>query len=124
LASFASTIVLSVPLYIGIFAILVSGFSAPPVRAQDDLTQGKAQSDAFFSGNVLEVTPEQVSVSRTILGKSPETRTFKILATTKIEGKMKQKSRVTVRYAAATGDEGDVALSIIVRVEKPGNKKN
>jgi hypothetical protein len=117
--SFASTIVLSVPLYIGVFAIVLSALAAPPVRAQDDLTQRKAQNDGFFSGNVVEVTGEQVVVSRTILGKPPEKRTFKILATTKVEGKMKQKSRVTVRYAAA--DEGAVALSIIVRADKPDN---
>jgi hypothetical protein len=113
--------VLSVPLYIGVFAILVSALATPSARAQGDLPQGKAQTDGFFSGNVLEITAEQVIVSRTILGKPAEQRTFKILATTKIEGKMKQKSRVTVRYAP--GDEGNVALSIIVRAEKPDNTK-
>ncbi len=107
------------PLYTGVLAILLSSLVSSPVRAQEETNH--AQADGFFSGNVIDVNAEQVTVSRTILGKPAENKTFKILPTTKVEGKMKQKSRVTVRYAP--GDEGDVALSIIVRADKADGKK-
>ena len=110
---------LTVPFRIAVLSVLLTVLHPTPARAQEDLTQGKAHTDAFFSGNVIEVSAGQVTVARTVLGKPPETRIFKITVATKIEGKMKQKSRVTVRYA--TGDEGDVAISIIVRAEKTDN---
>lgn len=85
--------------------------------------QAKADVDAFFSGVVVEIANDRVTVSRTILGKPPERRAFAVTGSTKVEGKMKQKSRVTVRYTAS--DEGDVALSILVRdgPERPEKKK-
>ncbi len=67
---------------------------------------------AFFSGIVEELPDGRVTVSRTALGKS-ENRSFLIKPTTKIEGKLKTKARVTVRFHAS--DEGDVAVQIIVR---------
>lgn len=69
--------------------------------------------DGFFSGTVTENAEDKVTVARTILGKPAENRTFVINAETKVEGKIKPKVRVTVRYAP--GEQGDVALSILVR---------
>lgn len=106
--------VLSVPLYIAVL-LLVSFI--PSVRAfQDDIAQSKGETDSFFSGNVVEVAADHVIVSRTILGKTPEKRMFKINESTKVEGKMKQKSRVTIRFA--TKEDGDTALAILVRSDQ------
>ncbi len=106
---------LVVPVLPAVFIAVLCTAITPPIIAQE---VPKSQSDAprptaFFSGNVVEVVAEHVTVSRSILGKTPEKRTFLITPDTKVEGKLKEKSRVTVRYSA--GDEGDVALSILVR---------
>jgi hypothetical protein len=77
------------------------------------MAQERNEMDGFFSGTVSEVAQDKVIVARTVLGKAPENRTFVINSETKVEGKIKQKSRVTVRYAP--GEQGDVALSILVR---------
>lgn len=117
--SFASTIVLAVPF----FAVLLALVPVPasPARAQESDPQAKSGGQMFFSGNVVEVAADHLSVSRSVLGKAPEKREFKITSATRVEGKIKQKSRVTVRYAA--GEEGDiVALAIIVRADKPDAK--
>ncbi len=92
-------------------------------RAQDEYSQGRPDAEGFFSGNVVEIATDHVAVSRTILGKASEKRIFRITADTRVEGKIKQRSRVTVRYAP--GEEGDVALSILVRerTEKNDSKK-
>ena len=90
-------------------AVLCAGLS--PLHTQEDADQA-----AFFSGVVAEMTAEKVTVSRVILGKDPEKRTFVINGETKIEGKLKNKSRVTVRFA------GETAVSIVVR-DKADKKK-
>ena len=56
---------------------------------------------------------EKLTVLKTVLGKTSETRTFLITKETRIEGKLKLKARVTVRYTHE--DEGYRALHIIVR---------
>ncbi len=86
-----------------------------PVAAQQETAPA---ADGFFSGNVVEMAPDHVIVSRTTLGKPPVKRTFALTADTKVEGKMKNKSRVTVRYQS--GEDGDVAVSILVREGKNG----
>lgn len=119
---------LTVSFSIAIVALLITASSSTPVLAQpgpfaqSEKVQANSVSDSFFSGSVVEFAADHVLVSRTILGKPAETRTFKINADTKTEGKLKQKSRVTVRYAPS--EEGDVALSILVRdrPEKDGVK--
>ncbi len=68
----------------------------------------------FFSGVVTALDPGQkITVVRTILGKEPETRAFAIDTNTKIDGQLKVKSKVTVRFASGAG--GDTAVSILVR---------
>jgi hypothetical protein len=51
-------------------------------------------------------------VSRAVLGKT-EKREFKLTADTKVEGKLRTKVRVTVRYES--GESGDTATLIVVR---------
>ena len=69
--------------------------------------------DTFFAGTVLEWTSGTITVSRVVLGKKTEKRSFRITPDTKVEGKMRTKVRVTVRYIA--DDDGDTATLIVVR---------
>lgn len=84
------------------------------------LISALAQEDApnFYSGYVVELSADKVSVERSILGQPPETRSFILTKKTKVEGRMKVKSRVTVQFGPS--DDGEVALHIIVRAG--GNK--
>jgi hypothetical protein len=74
-------------------------------------------TEEYFSGIVVSYTEETVTVARTILGKSSSSRHFAITSETQIEGKLKVKVRVTVKYV--TKDEVDHALHIIVRNPTP-----
>ena len=78
------------------------------------------ETDGFFSGTVAELAQDKVVVSRAILGTAPEKRTFVINSDTKVDGKLRAKIRVTVRYSPT--DEGNVALAILVR-DKTDKKK-
>ena len=71
--------------------------------------------DTFFSGNVVSLTTDKVTVSRRTLALSTVTRVFLLDAATQIEGKAKlePKARVTVKFEKT--DDGDRAVHIIVR---------
>lgn len=88
------------------------------VRAQQDAPEQK-KPDTFFAGTVTEWNAQKISVSRTVSGKA-ESRTFRITADTKVEGKQKIKVRVTVRYVA--DDDGERATLIVVRTALPKPK--
>jgi hypothetical protein len=70
-------------------------------------------ADQFFSGAIVEITADRITVSRNVLGKDSSTRTFLITQATRIEGKPRAKARVTVRFVS--GEDGDRAIHIIVR---------
>jgi hypothetical protein len=55
----------------------------------------------------------RIIVSRSVLGKPAEKRTFWIKTDTRIEGNLRAKTRVTVGYVVA--DEGNIARLIVVR---------
>jgi hypothetical protein len=86
--------------------------------AQQEPSEQK-KPDTFFAGNVTEFTAEKVSVSRVVLGKT-ENRTFRIKPETKIEGKLRAKVRVTVRYV--TSEDGEIATLIVVRATQTKKK--
>ena len=86
------------------------------VAAQQDSSPPK-KVDAFFAGSVAETTAERIVVSRVVSGKM-EKRTFRVTPDTKIEGKLRVKVRVTVRYTT-DDDEEDVAMLIVVRASQP-----
>ena len=76
----------------------------------------------FFAGTVTALNNQEITVSRTPVGHSPEHRTFLINAKTKVnKAALKLKSRVTVKYQHLA--DGDVALEIqpqpLVRSPKP-----
>jgi hypothetical protein len=91
-----------------------------PAHADDSKSEPKY--DQTFSGSIVEITATQITVSRSILGKPAEKRTFAIKPDTRIEGKLKVRVRVTVGYV--TSDDGDVARLVVVRSsQKPSEKK-
>lgn len=92
--------------------ILALVFLLPVTGAQQDESHA-APPDQFFSGTIVEITTDHITVSRTVLGKDSGTRTFVITPETRIEGKPRAKSRVTVRFISE--EESDRAIHIIVR---------
>lgn len=92
---------------------MLSPAASPPARAQDTPASEQKPKYEFFSGTITALDDEKVTVIRTLLGKNSETRMFLITKDTRIEGKLKLKVRVTVRYTR--DDDGNHALHIIVR---------
>jgi hypothetical protein len=93
--------------------VLSFALSARCVAAQDE-----PDKDNYFTGTLVENTPDHLKVSRVLQGKS-EDRVFKVNAQTKVEGgRLRLKARITVRYIS--GDETETAILVIVR---PATKK-
>jgi hypothetical protein len=87
-----------------------------------DASKSEPKYDQTFSGPIVEVIATKITVSRSILGKPAEKRTFWIKPDTRIEGKLRVRAKVTVGYV--TTDDGDVARLIVVRTsQKPADKK-
>lgn len=66
-----------------------------------------------FSGTVTDLTSDSLTVVRTAPAKMAVTRQFSLDGQTKVEGKLKLKSRVTVQYDGEAGAYH--AVHIIVR---------
>ncbi len=98
--------------------VLFCGLPIGARAAQEDAPAKKADVDTFFSGTVAEFNEKKLVVLRTVLGQ-PEKHTFLIDETTKMDGKMKLKIRVTVKFEPS--DDGDVAK--LVKVRPPTTKK-
>lgn len=100
-----------------------------PAGAQDEegpLKPGAAKAEPkysdTFSGPIVELTAAKITVSRSILGKPAEKRTFWIKSDTRVEGKLRVKAKVTVGFV--TTDDGDVARLIVVRTtQRPPQEK-
>jgi hypothetical protein len=86
-----------------------------PARGQEPAPVQQAHSN-FFSGVVTAFSSDQITVFRTVPRKSSETRTFAITKETRVEGKLRLKVRVTVRYVR--DEDRDCALHIIVRTSQ------
>jgi hypothetical protein len=87
-----------------------------------DASKSEPKYDQTFSGPIVEVTATKITVSRSILGKPAEKRTFWIKSDTRIEGKLRVRVKVTVG-SVPTAD-GDVARLVVVRAsQKPADKK-
>ena len=93
----------------------IAFLASPPALLQQE------DDDTFFSGTLDEVTPESIAVKRDVPGSPPERRTFTINAQTKVEGKLAEGARVTVKFRIV--DEGSLAETIIVRDPPKGKKK-
>ena len=93
-------------------AVFSLSFLTTPLPQEED--------DTFFSGTVDEFTAESVTVTREVLGNPPQHRTFALTAQTKVEGKLSDGARVTVKFRAM--DDVLMAETIIVR-DPPKPKK-
>ena len=81
--------------------------------AQDAPKKPAHPHPQFFAGTVTELDSTHITVSRSVLGRPPEHRTFLIESTTKMSKDLRTKDRVTVRYRS--DPDADVALEILVR---------
>ena len=106
-------------------AVSLFGFTAWTQESGNAPKPNEAKSepkyDDTFSGPVVELTTGKITVSRSILGKPAEKHTFLIKPDTRIEGKLKMRSKVTVGFVVT--DEGDVARLIVVRTTQRPAKK-
>jgi hypothetical protein len=89
----------------------------PAAVAQEEHPQQEQKpartQETFFSGNIVSVDADKVTVTRRTLTLSWVTRTFLLDANTKVEGNLKPKARVTVKFEKT--EDGDRAVHIIVR---------
>jgi hypothetical protein len=85
------------------------------MRAQSTAPKEPPRGE-FFSGVITALADDKLTVFKTVLGKNAETRTFVISKETRVEGKLRLKVRVTVRYIR--DEDGDHALHIIVRTSQ------
>ncbi len=82
--------------------LLIVALFAMPGWAQENASLAKSSHadnaksepkyDQTFSGPIVELTTTKITVSRSILGKPAEKRTFWIKADTRIEGKLQSSS--------------------------------
>jgi len=78
--------------------------------------------DETFSGPIVELSATKITVSRSILGKPAEKRTFSIKPDTRIEGKLRVRAKVTVGFVT-TDDGEDVARLVVVRTSQKQPEK-
>jgi len=95
-----------------LLVVLLFGFFAV---AQDSLDHPvpAAARQQFFAGIVTDLEANRITVSRSVLGRPAEHRTFLITQQTKLGKNLHTRVRVTVRYV--NGPDGDVALEVLVR---------
>ena len=105
-------------------ALLTMSVAQEPAKtesAKDD-SKSEPKYDETFSGPIVEVSATRITVSRSILGKPAEKRTFWIKPDTRIEGRLRVRAKVTVGFVKS--DDGDVARLVVVRTaQKPPEKK-
>ncbi len=97
-------------------AVTVGAFPVADRTAQEQDATAPAEPNGTFSGAVVELTADRVTVSRSAANGHVERHTFLLKPETRIEGKLKTKARVTVGFNNT--DEGDVARLIVVRQPK------
>ncbi len=89
--------------------------ASPAGAALQEDPPGAQPQENYFTGVIAAISKEKITIDRTILGQPSGTRTFLITSETKIEGRPRVKSRVTVRFAPAEEGEVEKAIHIIVR---------
>ncbi len=96
---------------------------APSAQSQEGAAWEKNQHarsepeyDDTFSGSIIELTATKVTVSRSILGKPAEKRTFALHPDTRVEGKLRLRAKVTVGFV--TADDVDIARLVVVRTSQ------
>ena len=107
------------PRFLGL-VVLPLWLAVAPLSVMARPQDPEAKKDTFFTGTVIESTPEKITVSRKNLGRS-EKRSFRVTPDTKCQGEVKVKAQVTVRYVNT--DEGETAELIIVRSQPRKSKQ-
>ena len=74
--------------------------------SKKDAPKSEPSYEDTFSGPVVELSATKITVSRSILGRPAEKRTFLIKSDTRIEGRLRVRAKVTVGFVAK--DDGDV----------------
>ncbi|HEV2690818.1 MAG TPA: hypothetical protein VGV35_19815 [Bryobacteraceae bacterium] len=112
--------------YAVLLFLVVCRMAAPGMQDADapkpDNPKVEPKYDDTFSGTIVELSASKLAVSRSILGRPPEKRTFEIQPDTRIEGKLRLKLKVTVGFVTTT-DGDDVARLIVARPKKQPQKK-
>lgn len=110
-------------------ALLTSGWLQETAKADDAKKDGAKKDsksepkyDETFSGPIVEVSATKITVSRSILGKPAEKRTFWIKPDTRVEGKLRVRAKVTVGFVKT--EDGDVARLVVVRTSQKPAAKN
>ena len=104
-------------LWLTITASPVTRSQEPPVEKQPTpAPTAEPHYDDTFSGPIVELSSQRITVSRSVLGKPAEKKSFWIKPDTRVEGKLHVKVKVTVGFV--TTDEGDIARLIVVRQDK------
>lgn len=106
----------------GVLSLFLAIAGSQSLRSQDDPPTATApQPDQYFAGVVTALEDDSITLTRTVLGKAT-VRVFAITPGTVLQGaKPKLKAKVTVKWVP--GEDGDVALKIIVRGSAPAPKK-
>jgi len=101
--------------------VLATGQDAPAWEKTQTATS-EPEYDDTFSGSVVQMAAATVTVSRSILGKPAEKRSFALKPDTRIEGKLRVSAKVTIGFVMS--DDGAVARLIVVRTaQKAAPKK-
>ena len=88
--------------------------ATPPVQVQNHEAPAPSPKPQFFGGTVTELDDTHIKVSRKLVGRPLESRTFAIDANTRMnKAAIHIKGRVTVRYQRLP--EGDLALEVQAR---------
>ncbi len=95
--------------------------TAKPDGAKNE-PKSEPKYDETFSGPIVELSATNITVSRSILGKPAEKRTFSIKPDTRIEGKLRVRAKVTVGFVT-TDDGEDVARLVVVRTSQKQSEK-
>ena len=90
--------------------------------AKPEPSKSEPTYDEAFSGPIVEVSATKITVSRSILGKPAEKRTFSIKPDTRVEGKLRVRAKVTVGFVT-TDDGEDVARLVVVRTAQKQTEK-
>lgn len=77
-----------------------------------DIGSAAAANVMYFHGTVTKVDATYVTVSRSLVGRAPESHTFLTNKRTKLNRSLRLRANVTVRYQRLP--EGDIALDIQV----------
>ncbi len=87
--------------------------SNAPAPAPAQTTQPVPPRAQFFAGAIVELDATHVKVSRTLVGRPTESRSFTITPATKMnKTAIKLHTRVTVRYKHLPDTGNDIALEI------------